>query len=369
MGEMKYVFISHSNVKEDAEFTDELYEFLSENRICCWYDKKIKAGKWEEQIYVHMLPACAYILVESVNSLKSREVGREMDISNQISNMRKSGKIIIPIALDDYIDKQDIAKGSNGYCLGGNCYQTVYLSNYGGDRKKAFGQVLRYLQEMENGPSELKNNAADFEYNEDGTALVKYIGSDEFVEVPVFVEEIADYAFSGNNFVKNVVVPPSVKKIGKCAFYGCRELLSVEGMAGVRDCGADVFENTKFLFDETNNYSLNGIVFGGEVGGDELRLKEGVKVVADKAFYRGKFKTLVIPDGTEVLGAYSFAACTKLTKAVIPKSVKSIKKNAFKDCLNLNEIIFEGSPPYGYEQAFSKKVTEKKFNTEDRENG
>lgn len=352
----KYVFISHSNKQPDKEFTDDLYAYLASKKICCWYDAKLQLGDdWREVIFKHLVPACSFILVASENSLKSNEVDREYSLTEQIYEMyeerEKDKKLLLIISLDDCIKGHELGKGGVGYVMGGRL-QAVFVNDYP-TREEAFQKIVDRLIELgSDGPGILKNNPDDFEYGESVTLLKKYKGEDEFVEIPVYVEEIGDYAFSGCDKVKNIFIPPNVKKIGSCAFMGLDGLEAVEGMTGVEEFRPKAFARTRFIFTESNGYSVGNVVVGGTVDGAELTIKDGAKTIADKAFVLGKFEKLNLCDGLENIGKQAFMGCTKLTEVTVPASVKRIGKGAFEACRGLKKVVFAGKPPENYESAF-----------------
>lgn len=357
MEQEKFVFISHKNdVSPDAEICIRLYEYFTRKRnICCWMDRKdMRHSSWEDQVNKKIFAASAYILIASENSLTSPRVQEEIEL------MTKLKKPLIPFSLDSFYLATDVRKGAVNLQLGVGRLQSVFLPDYINKDKteeEAFEDLISLLPKD---ISKLKNNPEDFQRDEnDEGVLKKYTGHDTFVEIPAYVREIAADAFQNKTEIVSVYIPDSVEEIGKRAFFGCGALSRVEGMAGVRKCGASAFDNTAVIFNEANNYSLNGIAIGGKTDCEELNLKQGIKVIADKAFYRSNMKSLTIPDGTEVVGRSAFAGCMKLTEAVIPKTVRMIEKNAFQDCLKLDKVIFKGELPEGFEQAFDKKILDK----------
>lgn len=105
--------------------------------------------------------------------------------------------------------------------------------------------------------------------------------------------------------------------------------------------------------------ALNGKA-AGEGGGDgntdelmiafaertltHLVLPEGVKSVADNAFYSWKSLTkLSLPSTLESIGMYAFRNLS-ITELVIPASVKTIKGYAFNGCNSLTTVTFKGVP-------------------------
>ena len=49
--------------------------------------------------------------------------------------------------------------------------------------------------------------------------------------------------------------------------------------------------------------------------------------------------TLIIPEGCEKIGDYSFRGCEELKELIIPKSVEEIGSYAFCDCYNATIIL------------------------------
>jgi len=67
-----------------------------------------------------------------------------------------------------------------------------------------------------------------------------------------------------------------------------------------------------------------------------------INVTALKLLYKIP-STLVIPDGCEKIGSWSFEMCPWLKKVTIPESVKIIGTGAFWDCERLKKVIIPES--------------------------
>lgn len=104
------------------------------------------------------------------------------------------------------------------------------------------------------------------------------------------VTKIADNAFASNKKITSVVIPKTVKSIGKKAFYNCTKLTSVK------------------------------------IQGDSL-------VSIDASAFQGctSLKNITIPAKVKTIGAKAFFGCKKLSKVTIKSTVlKSVGSNAFK---------------------------------------
>lgn len=82
----------------------------------------------------------------------------------------------------------------------------------------------------------------------------------------------------------------------------------------------------------------NGVLLKYEGDDNYPIIPEGIKGIGEKAFSRSWLHSIVIPNGTEYIGADAFSDCHFLSNIVLPDSVKKIGKGAFKDCANLKNI-------------------------------
>ena len=381
----KYVFISHSNRPGDYEITNRLYKFLTDHKVCCWYDGLLGAGNWRKQISVKLIDASVFILVASKNSLTSGEVAREggvasrpqcsledetwqsasveskdAEIEKQSATGLNSGKPCLILSIDDYIDTPDAQKGALGYLFGDRGLQIVYLNKFGGDEERAFMRLLQYLDEYPGATTRLENNPADFSYDYSGEVLKAYGGSDSVVVIPEYVTEIGERAFQNCRNLERVIIHDRVKKLGNGAFIGCSSLELIEGAEGVSECGKDCIYGTK-LYNDGSICSFANIVAGGDCESREVFIPEGTRTIADCAFMGGECEKLHLNSGLENIGTRAFADCTALTGLTIPSSVKRIDKNAFEGCFRLREVIFEGEIKPQFYEAFCSDTVLKNY--------
>lgn len=347
MGEMKFVFISHSNKQPDAQICERLYRHLSANGICCWMDREdMHHGSWEDQIVEKLLDAAAFILVESENSLTSKEVRKE------VRNMTKTERPLLLFALDNFGQGQDKRMGSNLLELGPGSYQKIFLHDYDTE-EIAFDKLI---SELPRDITRLKNNAADFD--DEGGVLKKYTGDDSFVEIPSYISEIGDEAFKKNHSLVSVKIPDSVTKIGKRAFFGCNALSRVDGMNKVTEADNSSFGYTAVLPREHKGFALNGILFGDE--NDDGKFPEA-EVVAQNSFYGCTAEEIEFKEGLKIVGAGAFTDCFKLKRIIFPSTLEYIGENAFLRCNKLQEVVFKGTPVANAGEIFKQaKITEEK---------
>ena len=116
------------------------------------------------------------------------------------------------------------------------------------------------------------------------------------IELPSTLTDIGDWAFTGSG-IEKIVIPASVKYIGKGAFAKCESLTEV------------IFEEGSQLV-SIDDYAFDGCV---------------------------NLATVTIPEGVEAIGAGAFHDCESITSLKTPSTLKSIDDGAFIGCTGLNQ--------------------------------
>lgn len=140
-----------------------------------------------------------------------------------------------------------------------------------------------------------------------------------------------DGTFRGFYNLTSVVLPESVKKVGKSTFEQCQSLESID-LSGVTEL------DTENLF--TNCYSLKSVILPDnltEIGPYmfsnckslvSLTIPQSVTVIGEKAFSQCAIETIVLPQNLTEIGTKAFYI-SSLKEIFIPKSVTYIGEAAF----------------------------------------
>ncbi len=225
-----------------------------------------------------------------------------------------------------------------------------------------------------------------YSYNDDAkTATVIGIGAfdgDELV-IPSTVRGYAVIAIDSRAFydcptIKSVVIPDSVKTIGKEAFK-CPSLTRVTIGKGVEEIGheafgylsnlteleynaiecadmddvfigcgtpqglnvtigADVKRISSTMFYPPNNELHYGLMYYSSVASVVFADGSVCESIGAKAFRETDIGSIVLPDSITTIEEYAFADCRALTDIHMPKSLNSIGDFAFQDCSKLPEM-------------------------------
>lgn len=203
------------------------------------------------------------------------------------------------------------------------------------------------------------------------------------------VQQIGDYAFSGNEELESVNLP-YVLSIGERAFYDCKKLTTVafgdsdvsmgysvmlgdgafyncSSLTGidltyVRTIGNECFYYCKALKDITfsnwqENVNLTAFNYCDAI--ETLNyvtvdnVHTGIYVLENGCYIAMQTKTLIIgvasnsdgeviiPDGVKIINEAAFENRKGVTSVSIPASVTAIKGRAFQNCENITAVTFD----------------------------
>lgn len=115
---MKDIFISHSS--KDIGYARALIKKLENEGFGCWasfhYEDINPGDNYAEKIYAAINSCKVFILLASINSLRSDQVTNEINLAN---NRKKYGLKLLGIMLDDAIDGNSLGGGA-GYVFAAN---------------------------------------------------------------------------------------------------------------------------------------------------------------------------------------------------------------------------------------------------------
>lgn len=147
----------------------------------------------------------------------------------------------------------------------------------------------------------------------------------------VAVTEIAVDAFRNNSFIKEVVLPASVKRIGEAAFQNASSLTKIN-LENVEHLGRTVFKDAF-----------------GTVPNVELTLNN-LSTIGAKCFENALgLKTISINGTLSVIPLYTFASCSGLSTISFGSSVKRLENGAFTGCSSLESVSMTGVEYIGEE--------------------
>ena len=173
----------------------------------------------------------------------------------------------------------------------------------------------------------------------DAITIKKYIGKDDVVTIPKFVDSIGPKAFQSTN-IKEVIFEGNIKQIDESAFYRCTSLNKIVLPDSLRYIGPQAFAictSLKEIVIPKRIKAINSMTFIN-AGLQRVTLPEGLKEIRNSAFYETKLEEITLPDGLEVLGNDAFNGCAKLNKVKLPNNLLKIDANAFNRCTNLKDI-------------------------------
>ena len=173
-------------------------------------------------------------------------------------------------------------------------------------------------------------------YTKDGRVLLCYPAKkqDETFIVPDGVVIIAYYAFSNNDYLKEIALPETLTKIAEGAFSGVKRLEAIN----IPDSVTIIEKNAFFKCIALANVTLG----------------QGLKTLGDEAFYHcNSIEKIVLPDSLTKIGVKVFMQCYSLKEVVLPSTIKEIPTAMFSSCTALRSIELPNTVTTIFENAFS----------------
>jgi hypothetical protein len=175
---------------------------------------------------------------------------------------------------------------------------------------------------------------------DEGIFIDSYIGDKTDVVIPTEIKGqkivgINVGAFEGNEKIKAVIIPKSVRHIGAYAFESCTNLEQIAIINEATVIGEDAFADTAYYNNEANwenqvLYIGNHLIRAKADISGTYTVKAGTKTISGDAFSK-------YDDNGD------YASAGNLTSVIIPESVISIGDCAFNGCKSLTDVYYTGS--------------------------
>jgi len=173
------------------------------------------------------------------------------------------------------------------------------------------------------------------------------------------IKNINEYAFSDCKALPQISIPKSVTNIGNYVFKGCSGLKELiiedrddELMLGSNgsspmfsDCPLDyVYIGGNISYNTQNNYGYSPFYRNASLRTVVITDKE--TEISENEFYGcTNLKIFKIGDGVEKFGDWAFSGCSSLESLSFGTKLKTIGQEAFSDCASVTEITSKAATP------------------------
>lgn len=210
----------------------------------------------------------------------------------------------------------------------------------------------KFYSELDNTPlpDYLISQNFNFLDQKDGSlGISSYTGTEKNVVIPSSVGKkqvsiICGEAFLGRSDLNRIVIPEGVLEIGTRAFSGCNRLTFVALPTSITTIGNSVFDGCTALADPEGFIIFDCVLYSYIGTATDISVPYGVKEIYNRAFSAmsrnngDNLTRVVLPEGLEKIGPYSFSGCKSLREIILPNTLNTIGEQAFSGCLNLKEI-------------------------------
>lgn len=157
------------------------------------------------------------------------------------------------------------------------------------------------------------------------------------------VEEIEDYAFGWCHNLKEISLPNTVHKLGSSAFTRCKHIQSVKLPTNISKIESHVFEDCASLEDIEIPAGVTEIGYGAFSNCKKLNravLPEGLEEIEFSAFQNCEsLKELTLPSTVKRIGLAAFSDCSALQEVCLPDGLEELRESAFSGCQSICEVL------------------------------
>ncbi len=145
--------------------------------------------------------------------------------------------------------------------------------------------------------------------------------------------DIESYAFAYCGALTSFIPPKSILRVGDYAFINCTSLTKIDIGDQLEDIGKSAFLNTGYV--NNGEHWTDDILY---IGKHLIKVRQ-----TEQADGTMSNTEVVVKDGTVSISAEAFVGCTTLGKVTLPASLKTVDKDAFRDCTGITEVDYLGS--------------------------
>lgn len=337
---------------------------VAEDNPNYWSDGKALYTK-DKTTLVHMFDYQAeeYVIHENTKTIGKEAFGK-------FSNLKK---LVLPEGLKEIQSGAFYDCGNLAEIIGvekvssvaeGVLSPTAYYRNmsivFSGTVLQKYNSTTEKSYTIPNGTTEIASNAF-YLYNVDDAL--------EEIIIPETVKIIGKSAFQGRKHLVKINIPEGVEAIESSTFKGCEALTSLHIPASVSSIAVDAFPVYEkpwrgapiipvfaaFDVDENNaTYkSVNGILYSKDestlikvpasFSEEEFVAADTLKIIGEHAFEgNSSIKRVVLTSNVTCVSTSAFAHCASLEEINL-ENVSTIEKNAFYECEKLRSIVLNAT--------------------------
>lgn len=168
------------------------------------------------------------------------------------------------------------------------------------------------------------------------------------VEFNVNLSSIGKGAFQDCDNITDIDLP-IVTTIDEYAFYDCDALTEATINSGLLTASKNIFKSCDSLSKVT---VINGVTKIGEgmfedcLALAEIQLPDSIEEIGRLAFENcTSLEEITIPDSTKTVGEYAFYGCTSAKSAYIGHNVSEVGEYAFGECIALESVVVKCAMP------------------------
>lgn len=221
------------------------------------------------------------------------------------------------VVIPDIIDGRTVVEISSGAFSEHTGIKSVTVSS----------NVLRIMKDAFNNCTSLESVVIPASVSSVGDSAFADCVSLKEVSIVSASTAIGYYAFEGCTSLESITIPST--RIGYAAFRNCTSLETIKLLDSVQTVGRYAFDSTAWYKSQPEGVlTIGNVVYAYNGDDTDVVIPEGMRCIADYAFFGKEVKSVAIPGGLYYIGSYAFADCKEMKYLSVPQSVISIGTRA-----------------------------------------
>lgn len=365
-------FISYRRKDASVE-VKMIYDALIKRGYTTFCDVySLKSGNFDENLKGTIDRCINFILVISQNSIENCSENDDW-LYKEIHEAFITKKNIICVFVGDVIFPEALPKGiENLKYKNGLKFDITYFESF----------IDKLISQFLVSDIDLTESDVGSEFLIEQDTLVKYLGHAKTVSIPEGIKFIGDFAFKDKTNIEKINFPASLLEIGESAFERCLNISFILLPNNVTKIGRKAFNrcfnvsyiqlnenlleideeafgycnkvkniNINSKLEKINSSAFNNCsqlaTFNVETDNNYFSSCEGLLLNKDQTIlircpeaYRSDL--VLIPAEVTKIEKWAFYKCYDILDISLPRGLKTVCANAFKDCYNISRLtIYE----------------------------
>lgn len=160
------------------------------------------------------------------------------------------------------------------------------------------------------------------------------------------ITKIPTSCFAYCKNLSNIILAANTSTIGYSAFYGCEQLSTIENADSITEIGTYAFDKTKYLENQQGDVVIGKALYAykGEISDGQYFVPKYVETICTYALENQKLQTIQLPKNIKRIEQDAFKNCAELISLTIPSKTEFVGGSEGCSKLSVISILASKEP-------------------------